>query len=55
MRNALLSGNILKTLLLVEAVGSDFSSSPGFCGKDGQLVPVGDGGPHMRIRDVLVG
>jgi TldD protein len=55
VRNALLSGNILKTLLLVEAVGSDFSSSPGFCGKDGQLVPVGDGGPHMRIRDVLVG
>ena len=29
-------------------------ASPGFCGK-GQMVPVGDGGPSMRIRDALVG
>lgn len=55
LRNALLSGNVLKTLLLVEAAGSDFSSSPGFCGKDGQSVPVSDGGPHLKIRNMLVG
>ena len=29
-------------------------ASPGFCGK-GQVVPVGDGGPSMRIKDALVG
>jgi TldD protein len=29
-------------------------AAPGFCGK-GQTVPVGDGGPLMRIREALVG
>ena len=29
-------------------------AGPGFCGK-GQTVPVGDGGPIMRISDALVG
>ena len=29
-------------------------AAPGFCGK-GQTVPVGDGGPIMRISEALVG
>ena len=29
-------------------------AAPGFCGK-GQTVPVGDGGPTMRISKALVG
>ena len=29
-------------------------AAPGFCGK-GQTVPVGDGGPIMRISQALVG
>jgi len=55
LRDCSISGDILKTLLDVEAVGKDFMSSPGFCGKAGQSVPVSDGGPHMRIRNLLLG
>ena len=55
LRDVSLSGNILETLNNVEAVGNDFKLSAGFCGKDGQTVPVGDGGPHTRIVDAMVG
>lgn len=49
------SGNILETLHAIDGVGRDARlASPGICGK-GQMVPVGDGGPHIRIRDCLVG
>ena len=27
----------------------------GFCGKAGQTVPVGDGGPHVRVSHATVG
>ncbi len=50
-----LSGNILETLNNVIAVGSDFKMGVGFCGKAGQTVPVGDGGPHIKIVDAIVG
>ncbi len=50
-----LSGVILETLKNVDAVGKDLSLDVGFCGKDGQAIPVGDGGPHVRIRNVVVG
>ena len=36
-------------------VGNDFKLSVGFCGKGGQTAPVGDGGPHTRILNALVG
>jgi TldD protein len=55
LRDAAISGNVLKTLNRVEEVGSDFGTSPGMCGKGGQEVPVSDGGPHLRIRNVMVG
>lgn len=55
LRDVSLSGNILETLKHVDAIGSDFKLSVGFCGKDGQTAPVGDGGPHTRILDALVG
>lgn len=55
MRDAAISGNVLKTLNSVEAVGKDFGTSPGMCGKGGQEVPVSDGGPHLRVRNVMVG
>jgi TldD protein len=55
LRNLALSGGILRTLREVEAVGKDRQvADPGYCGK-GQTVPVGDGGPHIRIRSVAVG
>lgn len=55
LRDVSLSGNILETLKNIDALGNDFKLSAGFCGKDGQTVPVGDGGPHTRIMNALVG
>jgi TldD protein len=55
MRDVTITGNILQTLLNVERVGKDFGTSPGICGKFSQSVPVSDGGPHIRVRDVAIG
>ncbi len=55
LRDVTISGNILETLAKVEAVGKDFGTSPGFCGKMGQSVPVSDGGPHTRVGRMKVG
>ena len=55
LRDVSLSGNILETLKNIDAIGNDFKLSVGFCGKDGQTAPVGDGGPHTRIQNALVG
>lgn len=54
VRNASISGNTLETLLRVDAVGKDFKLWPGVCGK-GQGAFVCNGGPHMRVKEVLVG
>ncbi len=55
LRDVSLSGNILETLNNVDALGKDFKLGAGFCGKDGQTAYVGDGGPHTRIIDAMVG
>ena len=45
----------LEILKNVDGLTRDaYLGAPGFCGK-GQTVPVGDGGPLMRIREALVG
>jgi len=54
VREASISGNTLETLHKIEAVGKDFELSPGRCGK-GQTAFVCDGGPHVRVKEVLVG
>ncbi len=54
VRNASISGNTLETLHKVEAVGKDFTLDQGRCGK-GQIAFVSDGGPHIRVREVVVG
>ncbi len=55
MRDVALMGTILETLVNVDGIGREFQlASPGFCGK-GQTVPVCDGGPHVRLRDAVVG
>jgi TldD protein len=54
VRNASISGNTLETLHKVDAVGEDFELWPGRCGK-GQTAFVCDGGPHIRVKGVLVG
>jgi TldD protein len=54
-RGATLIGNCLEALAAIDAVGSDFEMKTGFCGKDGQRVPVGTGQGHVRIRELTVG
>lgn len=54
VRNASISGNTMETLLKVDAVGKDFELWPGRCGK-GQTAFVCDGGPHIRVKEVIVG
>ncbi len=54
VRNASISGNTLETLLKVDAVGKDFEIDSGRCGK-GQTAFIGDGGPHIRVSEVVVG
>jgi TldD protein len=54
VRNASISGNTLETLHQVAAVGKDFALDPGRCGK-GQTAFICDGGPHIRVSEVVVG
>ena len=54
VRDASISGNTLETLLNVDAVGKDFTIDSGRCGK-GQIAFIGDGGPHIRLSEVIVG
>jgi TldD protein len=58
VRGVVVSGNILETLMNVELVARDLmitTSVFGGCGKDGQMVRVGDGGPHIRVSRIVVG
>lgn len=55
LRDVSLSGSTLNILNNVIGVGSDFKLSVGFCGKDGQTAPVGDGGPHIKVSKATVG
>ncbi|MCD6522680.1 MAG: TldD/PmbA family protein [Candidatus Diapherotrites archaeon] len=56
LRDIVLVGNILRTLKRVEMASKEFRvGNPGLCGKAGQYVPVSDGGPYLRIGEILVG
>lgn len=58
VKGVMLSGLILETLHSVDAVGKDLllrTSVFGGCGKMGQMVRVGLGGPHVRVRNITVG
>lgn len=55
-RDASLSGIILDVLKSVTGVADDFTvGDPGYCGKNYQDARVTDGGPHLRVADVVVG
>lgn len=55
-RDASISGVILEVLRNVDALADDFVlTDPGYCGKNGQEARVTDGGPHIRVKDVVVG
>ncbi|NJO39418.1 MAG: TldD/PmbA family protein [Cyanobacteria bacterium CRU_2_1] len=57
VRDVNLSGNVFTTLADIEAIGDDFFwDESGGCGKGGQSgLPVGCGGPSLRIRNIVVG
>ena len=55
-RDASLSGVILEVLNSVTGVAKDFMlGDPGYCGKNYQDARTADGGPHIRVADVVVG
>jgi TldD protein len=57
VRDVTLSGNVFRTLADIVAIGDDFCwDESGGCGKGGQSgLPVGCGGPSLRIKNVIVG
>jgi len=58
IRDFNLTGNIFTTLSRIDAVGNDvvLFTGPGGCGKGDQSpLPVSTGGPHIRIRGLVVG
>jgi TldD protein len=58
VRDATLTGNVFQTLKNIDALGNDLAieDGPGGCGKAGQFpLPVSDGSPHVRIRNVVIG
>ncbi|MBP7652493.1 TldD/PmbA family protein [Candidatus Dependentiae bacterium] len=58
LRDVILSGNVFETLKNIDMIGNDLKHNGGLggCGKAGQSpLPVTDGGPHIRIKDVVIG
>jgi TldD protein len=58
VRDVVLSGNVFDTLNNIEMIGNDLKIHGGIggCGKRGQFpLPISDGGPHIRIKGVVVG
>jgi TldD protein len=57
VKDVTFSGNVFQTLEDIEAIGDDFYwDESGGCGKGGQNgLPVGCGGPSLRIKGVVVG
>ncbi|MCC7212710.1 MAG: TldD/PmbA family protein [Candidatus Brocadia sp.] len=58
VRDVVLTGNVFETLMNIDAIGNDLEIYGGLggCGKGGQSpLRVSDGGPHVRIRNVVVG
>jgi TldD protein len=55
IRAAQLIGNGPEVLLGVDAVGNDFDTWAGTCGKHGQGVPVSSGQPTLRVREMTIG
>lgn len=55
VRGASLIGNALDILEKIDCVANDLGFSIGYCGKDGQSVPVSDGLPTIRIASMTIG
>ena len=55
LRSANLIGNGPDVLRAIDALGNDFDTWAGTCGKDGQGVPVSSGQPTLRVAAMTVG
>ena len=55
VRAAQLIGNGPDVLRRIDAVGNDFDTWAGTCGKNGQGVPVSAGQPTLRVSELTVG
>ncbi len=58
VRDVILSGNVFETLMNIDRIGNDLKLHGGLggCGKGGQYpLPVSHGGPHIRIKNVVIG
>lgn len=55
MRDVSLSGITLEVLNRISAIGKEVGISDGTCGKGGQGVRVCDGGPYIRVENIIVG
>ncbi|HDP80745.1 MAG TPA: TldD/PmbA family protein [Spirochaetes bacterium] len=58
VRDIMLSGNVFKTLMSIDGIAGDLNMYGGLggCGKGGQSpLPVSFGGPHLLVRNVLIG
>jgi len=55
LRDVSITSNIRQTLHNITTVGKTIETGPGFCGKRGQNVRVSDGGPMIRVENMVVG
>ena len=58
VKDVTLAGNLFQSLQAIDALGNDFqwNQMGGGCGKGGQFpLPVTEGAPHVRFRELLVG
>lgn len=56
IRDVTICGNVFETLKNIKGIGNDLKIHPGSCGKGSQYpLPVGDGGPHILIKNVIIG
>ncbi|MBB5252304.1 zinc metalloprotease TldD [Sulfurisphaera ohwakuensis] len=55
LRNVGISGYTIETLRDIKAISKEFNVSPGYCGKEGQSVPVGVGGSYVLVENMKVG
>jgi TldD protein len=55
IRPAQLIGNGPAALRDIDAIGNDFSTWSGMCGKSGQSVPVSSGQPTLRVQNLTIG
>ncbi len=55
IRPAQLIGNGPAALCDIDAIGNDFATWSGMCGKSGQSVPVSSGQPTLRVQNLTIG